>query len=144
MPYCFGLCGFALECVGVQWWSNRETTRTLKLPLIQNAEDLGISKLLKTTPPPTALELAERYRQIMTENGHLTNKELAEHLGKPYRTIKSVMKLLSLSEPAKQLLRDASKNPRLRPRLSRGLLEPIPVLGTSIRKQLASLREHLK
>jgi len=40
---------------------------------------------------------------------------------KPYRTIKSNTKLLSLSEPARQLLREAGKNPLLRPRLSRHL-----------------------
>jgi hypothetical protein len=79
----------------------------------------------------------------MAENGHLTNKELAEHLGKPYRTIKSIMKLLSLSEPAKQLLREAGKNPLLRPRLSRYLLEAIPVRSTTPRTQAARIRRHL-
>jgi hypothetical protein len=79
----------------------------------------------------------------MTQNGHMTNKELAEHLGKPYRTIKSIMKLLSLSEPAKQLLRDAGEDPLQRTRLTRGLLEPIPVRSTTARTQLARIRQHL-
>ena len=80
----------------------------------------------------------------MTKNGHMTNKELAARLGQPYRTIRSVMKVLSLAEPAKQLLREAGKDPLLRPRLSRGLLEPIPVRGTTARTQLARIREHLR
>ncbi|MCY3017478.1 MAG: hypothetical protein NTW87_00400 [Planctomycetota bacterium] len=99
---------------------------------------------MKTTPPPTALELAEYYRQMMTENGHLTIKELAQHLGQPYRTIKSLMKLLGLSEPAKQLLREAGKDPNLRPRLSRHLLQTLPVRSTTPRTQIATIRRHLK
>ena len=79
----------------------------------------------------------------MTENGHLTNKELARHLGKPYRTIKSIMRLLSLSEPAQELLRAAGEDPLLRPRLSRHLLEAIPVRSTTPRTQAARIRRHL-
>jgi len=59
---------------------------------------------------------------------------------KPYRTIKSNTKLLSLSEPARQLLREAGKNPLLRPRLSRHLLEVIPVRGTTPRTQITHIR----
>ena len=80
----------------------------------------------------------------MTENGHLSNKELAASLGKPYRTIRSIMKVLSLAEPAKKLLREAGQDPLLRPRLSRGLLESIPVRGTTTRTQLTRIRQHLR
>jgi len=79
----------------------------------------------------------------MAKNGHLTIKELAQHLGQPYRTIKSIMRLLSLSEPAKQLLREAGDNPLLRPRLTRGLLAAIPVCGATPRVQIARIRQHL-
>jgi hypothetical protein len=98
---------------------------------------------MKTTLPPTALEQAERYHQIMAKLGLATTKNLANHLGKPYRTIKSIMKLLSLSEAAKALLREAAKEPSLRPRLSRGLLAQIPVRGASPRLQVARIRQHL-
>ncbi|MCY3018866.1 MAG: hypothetical protein NTW87_07550 [Planctomycetota bacterium] len=79
----------------------------------------------------------------MTENGHQTTKQLARNLGKPYRTIKSLMKLLGLSEPAKQLLREAGKDPLLRPRLTRAQLAAIPVRGATARTQLARIRKHL-
>jgi hypothetical protein len=74
----------------------------------------------------------------MTENGHLTTKQLAQHLGQPYRTIKSLMKLLRLSEPAKQLLREAGRDPLLRPRLSRHLLQTLPVRDTTPRIRITT------
>ena len=59
-------------------------------------------------PPPTALELAEKYEVMMMQQGITNVKQFARFLGQPYRTIKNVMKLLKLCPEAKWLIRIAS------------------------------------
>jgi len=50
---------------------------------------------MKAAPRRTALELAADYSAVAREMGLGSIKKLAAHLGRPYRTVKSVMELLT-------------------------------------------------
>jgi len=128
------------------WWRKFDAGRTLTLPLNGSHEHpnqpLGDSQLLKPSDAPTALELAEHYDHIARTNNLTTTRELARYLNQPYRTIKSITRLLKLCSMAKRLLRDASKEPALRRQLTRWALEGL-VVGASPRTQLMNIRKLL-
>jgi hypothetical protein len=75
----------------------------------------------------TGLDLAEHYQTMMREQGIPTVAGLARHLGKPYRTLKSICKLNRLCSNAKDLIRRAAQNPRQRRRLSPSRLAQLHV-----------------
>lgn len=71
--------------------------------------------------------MAEKYEALMRQQGIEAVTEFARCIGKPYRTIKNVMKLLKLCPQAKRLIRKAAENPKLCRKLSRAALEGIEV-----------------
>jgi hypothetical protein len=102
-----------------------------------------LSRLLKNTPPPTGLELAEKYEAIRQQQGIPDVKQLARFLSQPYRTIKNVMKLLKLCPRAKRLIRKASEKPQHLRKLSRSVLERVEVRTTPT-AQIAFVRKLLR
>jgi hypothetical protein len=91
----------------------------------------ALSRLLKTEPAPTGLELAESYQKIAKKHNIRTNKALAKHLQKPLRAVVPVMKLLNLCPEAKRIVRAASRDRRLRRKLSFWTLEHVHVNATA-------------
>ena len=91
----------------------------------------------------TALELAEYYEDMRKKLDLPTNKALAAHLGTPYRTLKAVMKLNLLCPEAKRTLRQATRDPKLRNRLTAWALSRIRVEAPP-QRQMSCIREILQ
>jgi hypothetical protein len=132
--------------VRYEWSGKRYSSRTLALNISttrESAQPVSLSRLLKTEPAPTGLELAESYQKIAKKHGIQTNKALAIHLQKPLRVIASVMKLLNLCPEAKRFVRTASKDQRLRRKLSFWMLERIHVRWPA-QRQIRAIQQLLR